>query len=135
MKKLLFIIPFLFVGVFVNAQILDPVIWEFSQSKISESEVELQFKASIEEHWHLYSQFTGQYYHEEGPIPTSFVFKESDNFKKIDSVFEERPLEVFDPIFEMESKYFEGEATFRQQIKILNTEPFAIEGDINFMLI
>ena len=28
----------MFIGVFVNAQILDPVIWEFSQSKISESD-------------------------------------------------------------------------------------------------
>ena len=55
MKKLLVIISFLFVGVFTNAQIIDPVIWEFSQSTISDSEVELQFKASIEKHWHLYS--------------------------------------------------------------------------------
>ena len=133
MKKLLFIIPFLFVGVFVNAQILDPVIWEFSQSKISESEVELQFKASIEEHWHLYSQFTGQFYGDEGPVPTSFVFKESENFKKTGKTVEEIPIEVFDPIFEMDLKYFEGEVTFSQKIKILNSNPFTIEGEINFM--
>ena len=133
MKKILYTIFCLFIGCILNAQILDPVNWNFSQKKISEDEIELQFKATIEEHWYLYSQFTGQYYHEEGPIPTSFVFKESDDFQKIDSVFEERSIEVFDPIFEMESKYFEGEATFRQKIKILNTEPFAIEGEINFM--
>ena len=82
MKKIFFVLAFLFAGIFSNAQILDPVIWEFSQTKISESEVELQFKASIEDHWHLYSQFTGQFYGDEGPIPTSFVFKESENFEK-----------------------------------------------------
>ena len=133
MKKLLFIIPLMFIGVFVNAQILDPVIWEFSQTKISESEVELQFKASIEDHWHLYSQFTGQFYGDEGPIPTSFVFKESENFEKLGETLEEIPMEVFDPIFEMDLKYFEGLATFSQKIKILNSNPFIIEGEINFM--
>ena len=133
MKKLLFIIPLMFIGVFVNAQILDPVIWEFSQTKISESEVELQFKASIEDHWHLYSQFTGQFYGDEGPIPTSFVFKESENFEKLGDTLEEIPMEVFDPIFEMDLKYFEGLATFSQKIKTLNSNPFIIEGEINFM--
>ena len=134
MKKLLFIIPFLFVGVFVNAQILDPVIWEFSQSKISESEVELQFKASIEEHWHLYSQFTGQYFSDEGPIPTSFAFNESDFFIKQDSVLEEPPIQDYDPIWEETLKYYEGEVTFRQRIKLLTKDPFNITGEINFML-
>ena len=134
MKKLLFIIPFLFVGVFVNAQILDPVIWEFSQSKISESEVELQFKASIEEHWHLYSQFTGQFYGDEGPIPTSFAFNESDFFIKQDSVLEEPPIQDYDPIWEETLKYYEGEVTFRQRIKLLTKDPFNITGEINFML-
>ena len=134
MKKLLFIIPFLFVGVFVNAQILDPVIWEFSQSKISESEVELQFKASIEEHWHLYSQFTGQYFSDEGPIPTSFTFNESDFFIKQDSVLEEPPIQDYDLIWEETLKYYEGEVTFRQRIKLLTKDPFNITGEINFML-
>ena len=86
MKKIFFVIAFLFLGIFSNAQIIDPVVWEFSQKEISATEVELQFTASIEEHWHLYSQFTGQYYHDEGPVPTSFVFKESDNFEIIDSI-------------------------------------------------
>ena len=133
MKKIFFVIAFLFLGIFSNAQIIDPVVWEFSQKEISSTEVELQFTASIEEHWHLYSQFTGQYYHDEGPVPTSFVFKESDHFEIIDSTLEANSIAVFDPVFEMEAKYFEVEATFSQQIKILNTEPFVIEGEINFM--
>ncbi|MEC8853930.1 MAG: cytochrome c biogenesis protein CcdA, partial [Bacteroidota bacterium] len=115
-------------------QIIDPVIWEFSQSTISDSEVELQFKASIEKHWHLYSQFTGQYYNDEGPIPTSFVFKESDFFIKKDSVIEEPPIEDYDPIWEETLKYYEVQVTFRQRIKLLTKDPFNITGEINFML-
>ena len=113
MRKIL-VIFFTLISVITSAQILDPVIWEFSQSKISQSEVELQFNASIEDHWHLYSQFTGQYFGDEGPVPTSFIFKESENFEKIGETEEEIPMKVFDPIFEMDLKYFEGEVTFSQ---------------------
>ena len=127
------VIFFTLISVITSAQILDPVIWEFSQSKISQSEVELQFNASIEEHWHLYSQFTGQYFGDDGPVPTSFIFKESENFERIGETEEEIPMKVFDPIFEMDLKYFEGEVTFSQKIKILSSNPFTIEGEINFM--
>lgn len=133
MKKILFIISFLFTGIFSNAQIIDPVVWDFSKQEISTTEVELQFNASIEEHWHLYSQFTGQYYHDEGPVPTSFVFKESKDFELVGDVVEEEPTAFYDPIFEMETKYFEDETTFKQSIRILNSKPFIIEGEINFM--
>ena len=43
-------------GFTTNAEIFDPVSWQFSQTKISENKVELQFTASIDEGWHLYSQ-------------------------------------------------------------------------------
>ena len=133
MKRILVSI-FTLLSVITTAQILDPVIWEFSQSKISQSEVELQFNASIEDHWHLYSQFTGQYFSDEGPIPTSFTFNESDFFIKQDSVLEEPPIQDYDPIWEETLKYYEGEVTFRQRIKLLTKDPFNITGEINFML-
>ena len=127
------VIFFTLISVMTSAQILDPVIWEFSQSKISQSEVELQFNASIEDHWHLYSQFTGQYFGDEGPVPTSFIFKESENFERIGETEEEVSMKVFDSMFDMELKYFEGEVTFSQKIKILHLNSFTIEGEINFM--
>ena len=132
MRKILFIF-FTLISVMSSAQILEPVIWTFSQSTISQSEVELKFNASIEDHWHLYSQFTGQYFGDDGPVPTSFNFKESENFEIIGQVEEEVPMKVFDPMFDMELKYFEEEVTFSQKIKILSSNPFTIEGEINFM--
>ena len=133
MRRILLIFLTL-ISVISSAQILDPVIWEFSQSKISQSEVELQFNASIEDHWHLYSQFTGQYFSDEGPIPTSFNFNESDFFIKQDSVLEEPPIQDYDPIWEETLKYYEGEVTFLQRIKLITKDPFKITGEINFML-
>jgi len=133
MKRLLAIL-FTIISVVASAQIFNPVDWEFSQTQLSDTEIELQFKANIEDHWHLYSQFTGQYFGDEGPIPTSLTFNESDFFIKQDSVLEEPPIQEYDPIWEETLKYYEGEVTFRQRIKLLTKDPFNITGEINFML-
>ena len=57
MKRLL-VVLFGLISVAVSAQFLDPseiVEWEFSQKNLSEDEIELQFKATIEDNWKLYS--------------------------------------------------------------------------------
>ena len=55
MKHRLAIIALILITTFgLNAQILEPVVWNFSSNKISEKEYELIFKADIDLHWHLY---------------------------------------------------------------------------------
>ena len=76
MKKL--ILFFTTFTLLASAQIIEPVTWDFSQEKLLGKEIELKFKASIDNHWHLYSQ----HIKEDGPIPTSFVFFESNNFRR-----------------------------------------------------
>ena len=134
MKHIFTTIGVLFISIYSYAQIIDPVIWNFSKKQISENQIELQFTANIEENWHLYSQFTGQYLNDDGPVPTSFIFTESDSYIRKDSVIEEPPIEEYDPIWDKTLKYYEGEVTFRQIIEVLTNDPFKIEGDINFML-
>ena len=68
MKKILSLL-FIFTTISVSSQIYDPVSWEFSQKQISESEVEIKFKAEIEEHWHMYSQYV-----DDEIIATKFTF-------------------------------------------------------------
>ena len=63
----------LFIANVLFAQVLEPVKWSFDSKKISETKYELIMKATIENKWHLYSQFID----EGGPIPTSF--NSSDN--------------------------------------------------------
>ena len=55
MRRLL-VVLFAFISAVASAQMYDPVQWVFSKEKISDNEIELQFKAHIEENWHLYSQ-------------------------------------------------------------------------------
>ena len=129
MKRLL-VILFVFMSVLVSAQIFDPVEWEFSQKKLSENEIELQFKAKIEDHWHLYSQHIS----DDGPVPTEFTFTTIDGYELIEETTEGESVEEFDPNFDMILKYFNHEAVFSQKIKVTSSENFKIAGNVYFMV-
>ncbi len=134
MKKYIIILFFVLSHLSAIGQILDPVKWTFTQNKISENLVELEFNAKIDSGWHLYSQYTGQYYGDDGPVPTSFTFFDSDLFVRLDSVLEESPIKDYDIIWDDTLKYYKKNTVFRQQINILSPEPFNISGEINYML-
>ncbi|MDO9037853.1 MAG: cytochrome c biogenesis protein CcdA, partial [Lutibacter sp.] len=112
------------------AQIHDPVKWSTSTQKISETEYDLIVTATIEAKWHLYSQNVPA----DGPIPTSFSFKTSPDFKLIGKTTEEKGVSSYDPVFEMQIKYFENKATFKQRIKVLSEKSFKIAGTVEFMV-
>ena len=57
MKKVFSLLALLVVF-FGTAQIVEPVKWSAKVVKLSESEFNLITTATIEEGWHLYSQFT-----------------------------------------------------------------------------
>ena len=129
MKKIISIL-FVLISVVANAQIYDPVNWEFSQKQLSDTEIELQFKATIDEGWHLYSQFIN----DDGPVPTEFTFITEGGYELIDGVAEGVPIEEFDPNFDMVLKYFGHEAIFTQKIKVTAAEDFKLAGDVYFMV-
>lgn len=112
------------------AQILDPVKWSTSVEKISDSEYDLIVTATIEANWHLYSQNVP----ENGPIPTTFSFKKTQDFELIGKPSEEKGHTVHDPVFDMKIKYFENKATFKQRIKVLSKNPLKIAGIVEFMV-
>ncbi len=113
-----------------QAQILEPVKWTTSVEKLSDTEYLLISKATIDKGWHLYSQNVP----DDGPIPTLFTYENSnDNFMLIGSTQEEEGHTVNDPVFEMEIKYFEESATFKQKVK-LKEEIKSITGVVEFMV-
>ncbi|MDD7886788.1 protein-disulfide reductase DsbD domain-containing protein [Flavivirga sp. 57AJ16] len=113
-----------------NAQISDPVNWNTSVKKISDSEYELIATATIEDGWHLYSQQVS----EGGPIATTFNFESNKNYLKKGNTLEEEGHTVNDPIFEMQIKYFEDKVDFKQRIKLKSKAPFKINGTVEFMV-
>jgi thiol:disulfide interchange protein DsbD len=126
---LLTIVLVLIISYTAVAQIVQPVKWSFDLGKLKSDEVELIIKASINEGWHVYSIDLPP----NGPIPTSFHFEESDKYELIDDIFSSEPIEKYDNAFEMMLKYHDGEAIFKQKIKIKTNEPFIIKGELEFM--
>ena len=129
MKKI-FILFFTLLSVITSAQIFNPVTWDFSQKQISDHEIELQFKATIDEGWHLYSQFI----EEDGPVPTEFTFTTEGGYSLVGIPKEGVPIEEFDPNFDMILKYFGHEAIFTQIVQVSSAEDFSLDGNVYFMV-
>tara|TARA_B000000532_G_scaffold67253_2_gene53194 strand:- start:3879 stop:5873 length:1995 start_codon:yes stop_codon:yes gene_type:complete len=127
MRKTLTLI-FTLITLSLFSQIYNPVSWEFSQSKISDSEIELEFKANIEEGWHLYSQDIP-----ESPPATSFTFIINGD-TSIKVLEESESIKKYDPNFDMILKYFSNEAIFKHNIKFEEADNFKIEGYVDFMV-
>ncbi len=122
---------FFLIGFVSNAQIFNPVSWDTSVEKLSESEFNLLITASIEDGWHLYAQEVP----EGGPIPTSISFVEQeDNFILLGSPVEGEGHEEYDQVFQMDIKYFEGQAIFKQKVRLLTDEQVKILGSLEFMV-
>lgn len=127
---LLVVLALVFSQFSASAQILEPIKWDFKTKELSEDRIELQFIASIEPTWHLYSQDVP----EDGPNPTTFNIDEGENFELIGGVEEPTPTEEYDEAFEMVVKYFAKEkVVFRQEVKVLTDEPFTITGFLEYM--
>ena len=123
MKKLISIFSFLWVLTSpINAQIFDPVDWSTTVEKVSENEFDLVITATIESGWHVYSQNIG----DDGPIPTSFRFEESEKeYQIIGKTTEGVGHEGFDKVFEMDIKYFENNAIFKQRVNLFFIYPLS----------
>lgn len=123
------LLAFLVFGLNASAQILDPVKWSTSVEKISDAEYDLVITADIEKSWHLYSQNVP----EDGPIPTTFTFEDSQAYTLIGETTEDTGHVIDDPVFMMRIKFFEDQAVFKQRVKFTN-KPEAIRGSVEFMV-
>jgi len=113
----------------LKAQVVETVSWDFSTEKVSETEVNLVFKATIDESWHLYSQ----HFADGGPIRLNFTFNPSDKYELVGELVEvTKAKSEFDDIFEMDIQYFEHEALLKQKVKILNKNAFTISGEMEY---
>lgn len=128
--KSIFIIIAIFNFSIAQAQILEPVKWETSVNKVSDTEFDLVTTATIDSGWHLYSQTVP----EDGPIATSFNFDGNGKFLKKGNTKEEEGHVVEDAIFGMKIKYFDNKATFKQRIKVKTKKSFTVDAVVNFMV-
>ncbi|MGC6437664.1 MAG: protein-disulfide reductase DsbD family protein [Flavobacteriaceae bacterium] len=121
----------LLLSVYGFSQIVNPVKWELSTEKHSETEYTVEFKAKIDPNWAIYSQEV----EDGGPLPTIFTFNDSPNVSLVGNTKELNQNKVTknDPVFDMTVSKFYAEAKFRQRLKIINTEDFVFSGNIEYM--
>lgn len=110
----------------------NPVVWDVSLKKNSQSEFDIVYEAQIDKGWTVYSQ----YVEEGGPEPTSVWYETEEVVKNIGEAIEEgHSKEGMDPIFEINVKKFLSDKPFRisQKVEVLNSkEP--LKGYLTYMV-
>ena len=121
----------LFIAVWASlsaqAQFAEPVHFTTSTRQVSPTRLEVTFKGTIDAGWHVYSTDL-----EGGPTPATFTLEEHEGVAldgKLKAGAGEK--QTFDPIFNMPVRYFEGAATFTQNLKI--TQPkYKVKGFLEY---
>ena len=118
------------ISFFSQAQILDPVAWTYESNKIGDDEFELNFIASIEDDWAIYSH----YLEDGGPLPTNFAFTTNSDYELVGQLIEHDINKVtkYDSVFDMVVTKFYKEARFTQQIKLVSKSSI-ISGNLEYM--
>ncbi len=112
-----------------QSKILEPVKWDNSVVKISDTEYILISTATIDKGWKLYSQNVP----DGGPIPTTFEYKIEDNIELVGDTQEEDGKEVMDKVFDMKIKFFKNKADFKQKIIVTNSAITTVNAEVGFM--
>ena len=118
------------ISFFSQAQILDPVAWTYESNKIGDDEFELNFIASIEDDWAIYSH----YLEDGGPLPTNFAFTTNSDYELVGQLIEHDINKVtkYDSVFDMVVTKFYKEARFTQRIKLVSKSSI-ISGNLEYM--
>lgn len=104
-----------------NSQVgmLNPVKWKTSVEKISEDEFYLIMKATIEENWHVYSQYTA----DGGSLPIEIVkAEETNDYELKGKALESETIKKFNEVFKVTETFFDNEAILKQRIKLSNID-------------
>lgn len=120
-------------GFTAQAQILEPVKWEFSVHESDDAAAfDVVFHASVDPCWHIYSQFLDD---PNGPLPTYFEVNVSEGVEKIGGVTECEPIVEYDPNFMMDLKFFEEEVYWVQKVKVPEgVQAAKVTGFLSFMV-
>ena len=114
-----------------QAQIISDVVkWTRSVEDNSPTEKTIVLTASIKPNWHLYATDLPA----GGPTPTHLLVDKISGAELVGKLTSDtKPIEKYDPNFEMNLRFFSGKVTFRQKIRITDPTKFAFEGAIRHM--
>ena len=110
------------------AQLQTPVKFATSQKRVSPTEIDLVFTATIDAGWHVYSTGLG----DGGPTSATFATDAIEGAELVGTL-KAGPGEKdkHDAIFDMPVRYFEGTATFTQRIR-LTAPTYSVKGYLTY---
>lgn len=112
----------------LHAQIYNPVKWTTSSKQLNDNEFELQWKATIEDGWYVYSQFID----DGGPEKTTLNYDQPGAVKFLGKSRESGSLvKGFDDIWEMDISKFKKQYTITQRIQLLDDSK-PVKGYLTF---
>jgi len=111
------------------SQILKPVTWSYAAKRTSATTATVFIKATVDEGWHLYSQFVK----DGGPVKTTFTFPSSATYTLVGTTTEPKAITKFESTFKMDVSYFEKSVVFQQKVK-LKGKTATVKGNVEFMV-
>ncbi|MDY0903291.1 protein-disulfide reductase DsbD N-terminal domain-containing protein [Pedobacter sp. CFBP9032] len=130
MKKA--IILFFVIGLMslsASSQILKPITWSYAAKRTSATTATLYIKATIDDGWHLYSQFVKA----GGPVKTTFTFPAAAGYTLVGKTIEPKPVVKYEDTFKMNVSYFEHSVIFQQKIKLTGKSAL-VKGTVESMV-
>ena len=98
----------------LQAQMVNPINFTSQLKQLKGNEAELTFSATIDAGWHVYSTGLG----DDGPISASFHAVKMEGAETVGKLQTRgKEIKQFDPMFDMELRYFEHAVTFVQKVK------------------
>ena len=115
----------------LNAQVQDPVKWNFTATKKAANEYLVDITATLGAAWHIYSINTPA----NGPVPTSISFKKNPLIIINGDVKEDGKLKTdHDAVFGVDVKYYADKVEFMQAVKLKSAVKTNLSGTIKYMV-
>lgn len=109
----------------IFSQAENPVKWKLTSVKVNDCEYDLVFSGTIDDHWHLYSlNMKG----DDGPVPSSIKLDKSTDYEPAGKPTENKPIKIYDKVFDMDVMYFEKSVTFKQRIRLKSDKEIVVKG-------
>ncbi|HTL81238.1 MAG TPA: cytochrome c biogenesis protein CcdA [Bacteroidia bacterium] len=111
------------------AQVQHPVKWTFTLSDVTDCEATITFSATIQQGWHVYSQYPGS----DEPLPLIITWGKKNNCETVGKAVESGTITHQEPVFDNATLVFwENKATLKQKIKINAKGDFSISGTLEY---
>lgn len=130
MKKIKLLFLALLTGFILQAQMANPVSWNFVSKKINDNTYQIQMIANIQNGWHLYSQVQPE---DAIAIPTTFTINSNPLIKLEGKIKELGKMEKFtDKKLGLSANQYSKKVVFMQEVKLKGKIKTNFTGTVEF---